>query len=62
MPKSLSTSFKITLKEAGSLACNEISPISDVRASSEYRLNLSENIFQKFFYEWQEEKNNKRAA
>tara|TARA_B100000676_G_scaffold217121_1_gene213860 strand:+ start:313 stop:1824 length:1512 start_codon:yes stop_codon:yes gene_type:complete len=49
-------------KEAGSLACNEISPISDVRASSEYRLNLSENIFQKFFYEWQEEKNNKRAA
>ena len=49
-------------KEAGSLACNEISPISDVRSSSGYRLSLAENILQKFFYEWQEEKNNKRVA
>ena len=49
-------------KEAGSLACKEISPISDVRSSSGYRLNLAENILQKFFYEWQEEKNKKRAA
>ena len=49
-------------KEAGSLACNEISPISDVRSSSGYRLSLAENILQKFFYEWQEEKNKKRAA
>jgi len=45
-------------KKAGSLACKEISPISDVRSSSDYRLNLAENILKKFFFEWQEEKNN----
>ena len=59
---SVSAILASIFKEAGGLACNEISPISDVRASSEYRFNLAENILQKFFYEWQEENNNKRAA
>jgi len=49
-------------KEAGSLACTEISPISDVRASSNYRIQLAVNIFSKFFYEWQHEQNNKKVA
>tara|TARA_Y100001970_G_C14258667_1_gene877672 strand:+ start:3145 stop:4659 length:1515 start_codon:yes stop_codon:yes gene_type:complete len=49
-------------KEAGALACKEISPISDVRSSSDYRFNLAEKILQKFFYEWEEDKNNTRAA
>ena len=51
-----------TFKEAGSLACKEIKPISDVRASSDYRLLLAENILKKFFYEWYEDNIKKKAA
>ena len=48
--------------EAGKLARDEISPISDVRASSDYRLQLAENILLKFFYECSDNQNNKEAA
>ncbi|MBX7219130.1 MAG: FAD binding domain-containing protein [Blastocatellia bacterium] len=40
-----------TYEAAGLLAREEITPISDVRGSSEFRFQLAENILQKFFYE-----------
>ncbi len=40
-----------TMKQAGRRAVQEITPISDVRASREYRLRLAENIFEKLYYE-----------
>ena len=40
-----------TMKKAGHLARSEIFPISDVRASNDYRLQLAENILEKFYYE-----------
>ena len=49
-------------QEAGNLAREEISPISDVRASSDYRLQLAKNILLKFFYECSEKHNKKEAA
>ena len=39
------------LQSAGKIAREEINPISDVRASSGNRLQLSENILEKFFHE-----------
>ena len=48
--------------EAGKLARDEISPISDVRASSDYRLQLAENILLKFFHECSDNENKKEAA
>ena len=48
--------------EAGRLARDEISPISDVRASSDYRLQLAENILLKFFHECSDNQNKKEAA
>jgi xanthine dehydrogenase small subunit len=48
--------------EAGKLARDEISPISDVRASSDYRLQLAENILLKFFHECSDNQNKKEAA
>ena len=48
--------------EAGKLVRDEISPISDVRASSDYRLQLAENILLKFFYECSDNQNKKEAA
>lgn len=40
-----------TFAEAGRLARNEITPISDVRGSSDFRFQLAENILLKFYYE-----------
>ena len=40
-----------TLQSAGKIAREEINPISDVRASSGNRLQLSEHILEKFFHE-----------
>lgn len=37
--------------QAGALARTEITPISDVRASSDYRLELAENMLMKFYCE-----------
>ena len=38
-------------ERAGQLARHEIDPISDVRGSRDFRLQLAENIFSKFYYE-----------
>ena len=40
-----------TLQAAGRLACQEISPISDVRGNDTYRSQLVENLFQKFYFD-----------
>jgi xanthine dehydrogenase small subunit len=40
-----------TFEHAGRVARDEIKPISDVRGSSDYRLQLGENILAKFWYE-----------
>ena len=49
-------------QEAGKLAREEISPISDVRASVDYRSQLAENILMKFFHECCENQKKKEAA
>jgi xanthine dehydrogenase small subunit len=38
-------------QRAGELARSEVKPISDVRGSADYRLQLAENILSKFWYE-----------
>jgi xanthine dehydrogenase small subunit len=40
-----------TMTAAGRQAREEVTPISDVRGSAEYRLQLVENLFQKFYYD-----------
>ncbi|HEV8433281.1 MAG TPA: FAD binding domain-containing protein [Thermoanaerobaculia bacterium] len=40
-----------TFETAGRIARDEIAPISDVRGSRDYRLQLAENILCKFYYE-----------
>ncbi len=40
-----------TFEQAGRIARAEIKPISDVRGSADYRLQLAENIMAKFWYE-----------
>lgn len=40
-----------TFREAGLIAREEITPISDVRGTADYRFQLAENILQKFFHE-----------
>src|SRR5438105_1016649 len=40
-----------TFEEAGRIARGEVAPISDVRGSRDYRLQLAENILMKFYYD-----------
>ena len=40
-----------TFEHAGRIARDEIKPISDVRGSADYRLQLAENIMSKFWYD-----------
>jgi xanthine dehydrogenase small subunit len=40
-----------TFAEAGRVARGEVNPITDVRGSRDYRLQLAENILCKFYYE-----------
>ena len=40
-----------TLDSAGEIAAGEVKPISDVRGSAEYRLQLAKNILSKFYYD-----------
>ena len=40
-----------TMRAAGEIAVSEISPISDVRGSAEYRYQLTKNTFLKFYHE-----------
>ena len=53
---------KSVFQQAGSIASDEISPISDVRASSSYRTQLAENILIKFFHECCENYHDKKEA
>ena len=39
---------------AGDVAVEEISPITDVRGSKEYRYRLTRNVLVKFYHETQE--------
>jgi xanthine dehydrogenase small subunit len=43
-----------SVDEAGRIARSEITPITDVRGSKEYRLRLGENILRKFYVELSE--------
>lgn len=43
-----------TFREAGKIARQEVTPISDVRGSQAFRLQLAENILMKFYLEWTE--------
>jgi xanthine dehydrogenase small subunit len=40
-----------TLEDAGAVAREEITPISDVRGSRDFRLQLAENVLRKFYYD-----------
>ena len=40
-----------TLEDAGAIAKEEITPISDVRGSRDFRLQLAENVLKKFYYD-----------
>jgi len=40
-----------TFEEAGRIARGEVTPISDVRGSADYRAQLAENILPKFYFE-----------
>lgn len=40
-----------TMREAGEIAVTEVTPISDVRGSAEYRYQLTRNILMKFWHE-----------
>lgn len=45
-----------TFRQAGAIAAKEVTPISDVRGSKDYRLQLAANIMEKFFFESADEK------
>lgn len=40
-----------TMRQAGDVAVNEITPISDVRGAADYRFQLTRNILLKFYHE-----------
>jgi xanthine dehydrogenase small subunit len=40
-----------TVRAAGDVAVNEVTPISDVRGSADYRLQLTRNVLLKFYHE-----------
>ena len=42
-----------TMQRAGDVAVDEISPLTDVRGSMDYRNNLARNVMAKYFYESQ---------
>ncbi|QEG20764.1 xanthine dehydrogenase small subunit [Mariniblastus fucicola] len=44
-----------TMQQAGDIAVSEITPISDVRGSKDFRLQLTRNILLKFFHQSQQE-------
>ena len=45
-----------TMREAGNVAVDEISPLTDVRGSMDYRNDLARNVLVKYFYEMQSTK------
>ena len=40
-----------TMRAAGDVAVSEVTPISDVRGSADYRLQLTRNVLLKFYHE-----------
>lgn len=44
------------LEQAGDIACDEITPISDVRGSRDFRLTLARNILLKLYFELEEQR------
>ncbi len=40
-----------TMQDAGEIIVDEITPISDVRGSADYRYQLAKNVLMKFYYE-----------
>lgn len=40
-----------SMQQAGDIACSEITPISDVRGSADFRFQLTRNVFLKLFHE-----------
>ena len=44
-----------TMRQAGDVAVGEVTPISDVRGSADYRLQLTRNVLLKFFHQHQPE-------
>jgi len=40
-----------TFRQAGRVARDEVTPITDVRGSSDFRLQLCENVFRKFYFD-----------
>ena len=42
-----------TMRQAGELAIDEVTPISDVRGSADYRYQLTRNVLLKFYHEQQ---------
>jgi xanthine dehydrogenase small subunit len=42
---------EVTMREAGELAAGEVTPISDVRGSADYRWQLTRNVLLKFYFE-----------
>lgn len=45
---------QINMNNAGKIAINEITPISDVRGSKDFRLQLAENILMKLYFDLQD--------
>jgi xanthine dehydrogenase small subunit len=39
------------MRAAGDVAVSEVTPISDVRGSADYRLQLTRNVLLKFYHE-----------
>jgi xanthine dehydrogenase small subunit len=50
-----------TMRQAGDIACSEITPISDVRGSADFRYQLTRNVFLKFFHEREVERHSHGA-
>jgi xanthine dehydrogenase small subunit len=49
------------MRAAGELAVEEVTPISDVRGSADFRWQLTRNVFLKFFYEMESRRNGPAA-
>jgi xanthine dehydrogenase small subunit len=51
-----------SFRQAGEIARGEIAPISDVRGSKDFRLQLAENVLMKFYYDVQQTDSVRRSA
>lgn len=49
------------MREAGQMAVEEIAPISDVRGSADYRMQLAANVLLKFYYETREHEESEKV-